>query len=117
VLLEKVRDGDLLLVSSATLLAELADVLGRDKFAAVLARTETSIEHVLREFRQLVELIESPPLSHRICRDADDDQLLALAQTANVDMLVSGDNDLLQIGAFAGIPIVTPADALMRLSP
>ena len=117
VLLEKVRDGDLLLVSSATLLAELADVLGRDKFAAVLARTETSIEHVLREFRQLVELIESPPLPQRICRDADDDQLLALAQTANVDMLVSGDNDLLQIGAFAGIPIVTPADALMRLSP
>ena len=39
VLLEKVRDGDLLLVSSATLLAELADVLGRDKFAAVLALT------------------------------------------------------------------------------
>ena len=117
VLLEKVRDGDLLLVSSATLLAELADVLGRDKFAAVLARTETSIEHVLREFRQLVELIESPPLSHRICRDADDDQLLGLAQTENIDMLVSGDNDLLQIGAFAGIPIVTPADAVKRLSP
>ena len=30
VLLEKVRDGDLLLVSSATLLAELADVLWRE---------------------------------------------------------------------------------------
>jgi putative PIN family toxin of toxin-antitoxin system len=116
-LLEKVRDGDLQLVSSAALLAELADVLGRDKLGAVLSRTETSIEQVLQEFRQLVELIEPPPLPHRVCRDPDDDQVLALAQTANVDMLVSGDNDLLHLGDFAGIPIVTPADAIKRLLP
>jgi uncharacterized protein len=37
VLLEHARDGVVSLISSPTLLAELTDVLGRAKFAAILA--------------------------------------------------------------------------------
>ncbi len=115
VLLEQVRAGTVSLVSSPALLAELADVLGRDKFAAILKRTSTSRERSLAEVRQLAEVIEPPPLPLPVCRDPDDDQVLALALAAKVDLVISGDDDLLSMKSFEGIPILTPAEAVARI--
>lgn len=42
----------------------------------------------------------------------DDDQVLALALAAQVDLVVSGDDDLLVLQVFEAIPILTPAMAL-----
>jgi uncharacterized protein len=50
-----------------------------------------------------------------VCRDPDDDQVLALAIAAKVELIVSGDNDLLSLSSFEGIPIVAPAEALLRI--
>jgi predicted nucleic acid-binding protein len=50
-----------------------------------------------------------------VCCDPDDDQILALAGSAGADLIVSGDNDLLRLGSFAGIAIVTPVVAAARL--
>ncbi|MEP7056749.1 MAG: putative toxin-antitoxin system toxin component, PIN family [Caldimonas sp.] len=111
-LLERVRDGALGMVSSPALIAELAEVIDRAKFSAILARTNTSRDSVLAELRQLAEVIEPSPLPQPICRDPDDDQVLAVALAAKVDLIVSGDNDLLSLGSFAGIPIFAPALAL-----
>lgn len=114
-LLEQVRAGTVSLVSSPALLAELADALGRTKFDAILMRTNTSRERSLAEVRQLAEVIEPPPLPQPVCRDPDDDQVLALAIAAKVELIVSGDNDLLSLSSFEGIPIVAPAEALLRI--
>ena len=65
-LLDQVRAGTVSMVSSPALLAELADVLGRAKFDAILVRSNTSCERSLAEVRQLVEVIEPPPLSQPI---------------------------------------------------
>ena len=111
-LLQHVRVGTVLLVSSPTLLAELADVIKRAKFDAILERTGTSRERLLAEVRRLAEVIEPPPLSQPVCRDPDDDHVLALALAANADVIVSGDNDLLSLGNFEGIPIIGPAKAV-----
>ena len=115
VLLEHARAGTLTVISSSTLIAELAGVLGRAKFAAILSKTSTSLERTIAEVRQLAELIDPPPLERPVCRDSTDDHVLALALSANADMVVSGDDDLLVLGSFANIPIVTPADAVKRL--
>ena len=45
-----------------------------------------------------------------ICRDADDDNVLACALAAKADYLVTGDSDLLIIGIFRGIKIITPRE-------
>lgn len=111
-LLEQARAGTLSIVSSPALLAELADVIGRAKFDAILARTNTSRERSLAQVRQLTEVIEPPPLPQPVCRDPDDDQVLALALAAKADLIVSGDNDLLSLGSFEHIPILAPAQAL-----
>ncbi len=60
-------------------------------------------------------MIEPPPLPQPVCRDPDDDKVLALAIAAQADLIVSGDNDLLVLQPFKGIPILSPAQAAALL--
>jgi putative PIN family toxin of toxin-antitoxin system len=114
-LLDRVREGALTFISSPALLAELAEVIARPQFETILARSNTSRERSLAEVRELTEVIEPPPLAEPVCRDPDDDAVLALGVAANVDVIVSGDRDLLDLKSFHGIDIVTPAEALRRV--
>jgi putative PIN family toxin of toxin-antitoxin system len=114
-LLERVRDGTLTLISSPVLLAELTEVFRRPKLDAILAQSSTSREHSLAEVQALAEIIAPAPLPGPVCRDPDDDAVLALALAAQVDFIVSGDNDLLDLQTFESVPIVTPAEALRRI--
>jgi putative PIN family toxin of toxin-antitoxin system len=116
-LLEQMRNGTVTLISSPALLAELARVLARPKFDSILLRSNTSRLQTLAEVRQLAEVIDPPPLAQQVSRDPDDDAVLALALTAHADMVISGDDDLLSLGSFEGIPILTPAQALQRMRP
>lgn len=45
-----------------------------------------------------------------ICRDADDDNIIACAVAAKADYLVTGDSDLLEIKDYQGVRIITPRD-------
>ena len=53
-----------------------------------------------------------PPL----CRDPDDDSVLALALAAPADLVVSGDQDLLVLQNFHGVRILTVHHALEYLA-
>ena len=44
-----------------------------------------------------------------VCRDADDNQLLAVATASGADCLCSGDDDVLSLTTFESIPILSPA--------
>ena len=46
----------------------------------------------------------------RVCRDADDDQILAIAVVGAVDALVTGVGDLLAIGSHRSVNIISVAD-------
>lgn len=111
-LLERVRSGEVMLVISPALLVELADVISRPKFDSILARSNTSRERTLDELRRLAEVVEAPPLPQPVCRDPDDDAVLAAAIAGQVDLIVSGDDDLLCLKQFQNIPILAPAEAL-----
>jgi len=115
VLLGAVRQGRLRLVMSAQLLAEFTGVLGRSKFDSALVRTDTSRERLLQELQRLVEMVEPEPLAQPVCRDPDDDAVLALAVSARVDWVVSGDDDLLVLHSYASIPILSANQALRQL--
>ena len=115
-LLEQVRNGRVTLLSSPALLAELARVIERPKFDVILQRSNTSRVQTLAEVRQLAEVIDPPPLAQPVSRDPDDDAVLALAIAARADMVISGDADLLSLLSFENIPILTPAQGLLKLS-
>lgn len=114
-LIERVRDGSLRLISSPALLAELAEVLDRPRLADILSRSNTSPDHALAQIQTLAEVIVPPPLPEPVCRDPDDDAVLALAVAARADVIISGDADLLDLDTFQGIPIVSPAQELLRV--
>jgi uncharacterized protein len=114
-LLEQVRSGALTFISSPELLAELAEVLARPNFDAIVSRSKSSREQMLIQIRMLAEVVEPPPLPQPVCRDPDDDAVLALAIAAKADLIVSGDEDLLSMQRFEGIPILSPAQALQRV--
>lgn len=47
-----------------------------------------------------------------MCRDPDDDKVLALAVAAKVQFIVWSDKDLLSLASFEGVSIIAPADAI-----
>jgi len=47
--------------------------------------------------------------------DPDDDKFLACALELGAERVVSGDSDLLSLGSYMGIPILTPREFLERM--
>ena len=95
-----------LLVSSPVLLQELESTLRR-KFAIT-----TAAKAFLGTFRDQVRLVDPAPLPARVCRDEDNDLVLATAVAAGADRIVTGDEDLLVLGAYEGIRVVSPRQFL-----
>ena len=61
------------------------------------------------------EVLEPQPLVIPVCRDADDDWILATALAGKADALVTGNKDLLVLERYEGIPILAPRDCLALL--
>lgn len=61
-------------------------------------------------------LVVPARLAAPVCRDPDDDVILATAIAADADLIVTGDKDLLVLKEFQQIPIVTPAECFARLT-
>lgn len=103
----------LILVSAVELVEELDRVLQYPR----LQRTYTETER--RRFLALVlalsETVELPDEIPAICRDPDDDRVIACAVAGRADVIVSGDHDLLALERVGKIPIVTAARFLEML--
>ena len=52
--------------------------------------------------------VEPAPLARRVCRDPDDDRVLAAAIAGEAEAIVTGDADLLVLEAFEGVRILAP---------
>lgn len=107
---------DSVLYSSPKLLAEFADVLSRAKLAPVLSSSNQSPESLMRRYVSLVRIVVPASVPPVIAADPDDDHVLACAVAAPADLIVSGDAHLLNLKTYQGIPIVTAAEALTRLT-
>jgi putative PIN family toxin of toxin-antitoxin system len=112
-LLERAEAGEFELIASPQLIAELEEVLHRDKFRryASVETVELFLELVRSEATIVPDPSEPAPLNSS---DADDDYLLALAY-AQKAILVSGDSHLLDLTG--GAPICAPADFLRSENP
>ena len=97
------------LASSHQLMDELQATLER-KFEVTPAVTA-----FLKGFRRQTRLVEPRMLPAPICRDADDDVVLATAVAASANLIVTGDRDLLVLEGYDGVSIVSPRRFLERL--
>lgn len=102
-ILRQAINGDFRFATSPHLLDEMEEVL-HDRFtfsrrAAVETRAE--LEAIAELFQP-----ESVPT---VCRDPDDNEVLAVAVCARAACIVTGDRDLLDIGTYEGVAIMSPA--------
>jgi putative PIN family toxin of toxin-antitoxin system len=90
-------------VSSEFILREFEDkLLGKFKVPNFKAAAATAL------IRSSAEVVAPARLSVPICRDPDDDWVLATARTGNCSCIVTGDKDLLVLDPFMGIRILAP---------
>jgi putative PIN family toxin of toxin-antitoxin system len=68
--------------------------------------------------RSIFDAAESVEITRQItiCRDAKDDKFLELALNGQADIIVTGDQDLLILNPFQGIPIAQPVNFIRLLT-
>ncbi|CAN5129907.1 putative toxin-antitoxin system toxin component, PIN family [soil metagenome] len=117
-LLDAWENGSAEVILSPELLEEFAYVVSRPKLAARLAlRGVTPQTLVLRLRREVVPILPQPLSVPAELRDRRDLHVLEAAVSGQVDAIVSGDDDLLAMKNFEGIPILNVRETLERLGP
>lgn len=105
-LLHRARIREFSLVSCPFIMKELQRILSK-KFKLTHEEAALAMESVIEAIDQVIE--HNIKISN-ICRDIDDDNVLACAMAAKADYLVTGDSDLLVIKSYQNINIITPRD-------
>jgi uncharacterized protein len=77
-------------------------------YSAELAAEAVSV------LRSRMLVVTPSELGNRICRDPDDDNILAAAVNGNCDCIITGDKDLFVLKAYEGIEIFSPRDFLVK---
>lgn len=104
-ILASVLAGELILVTSSPLLAELRRVLAYPKLAKVIPEGERLVELV-----EMSSIVVEPVSAFDAAEDESDNRVLEAAVDGAADYIISGDDHLLTLDAFRGIPVVTPSE-------
>jgi putative PIN family toxin of toxin-antitoxin system len=99
------------MVVSPGILDELAE-----KLIAKARLTPAEAREVIEAIRNDATVIDPAPLPPPACGDGDDDLILATALAGAADAIVTGDQDLLVLKKFQGIPIRNPRECLGLLA-
>lgn len=95
---------------SGELLAEIGDVLRRDRIRKRLTATDTAVQALLQRFAVAAVRVSAPEGLPMHSRDAKDNMLLAAALGGQADYLVTGDADLLRKSSHRGpAPVSAPS--------
>ena len=108
-LLDMAQEGRVALAISDDILTETLRVL-RDKFH----RTTEWLQDAENHLREITTHVIPAERIQAVTADPDDNRVLECAVAAASEVIVSGDSDLLQLGTFRGIPLMTVAAFLVR---
>jgi len=108
---ERARAGGLRVFTCPELMEELAEKLG-----ARLHFSADQVAETLADYLGFLRVIQIPKGLTAVCRDPEDNMVLECALESHAQYIVSGDKDLLELGAFRGIRIVRAGEFLELLS-
>jgi uncharacterized protein len=103
-LLIRARKHDFDLILSDDILREFKGVL--TKKIKISSSDISEIIDIINEAAS--EILHKINFAQRICRDPDDDMIIACAVEAGADYIVTGDQDLLTLKKFKNIIILSP---------
>ena len=110
-LLERLWTGQFRLALSEAIISEYSRALSYPRFGLRHHEAEELIDGLIRPFSDLTTVEAGPA----VCRDRQDDMFLYCAVAARARAIVTGDRDILAVGAtFRGVPILTVKEALLH---
>jgi putative PIN family toxin of toxin-antitoxin system len=95
--------GKHIVILSRQMLAELADVISRDKFRVKASQVDRFVSSLVR----MSKMVPDNPRFKVVLEDADDDVVLNTAYAGRAEFIVTGDRHLLDLGHFKKTKIVT----------
>ena len=109
------REQKFIAVTSLEILAEIREVLRRDKIRRYHAWTDEQIDTFVAFLYTQSVVTQGQLTVDVVTRDREDNKFLACAQEGNADYLVTGDDDLLTFNSYESIQIILPAAFLSVL--
>jgi len=101
-------EGRYTLIISLYLVEELTHVLSYPRIAERLRLDEEEVEAILVALLSQAEVTSGQLHLPGVTRDPKDDAVVACAKEGEADYIVSGDQDLLVLGEYEGIQVITP---------
>ncbi|OGJ87238.1 MAG: putative toxin-antitoxin system toxin component, PIN family [Candidatus Raymondbacteria bacterium RifOxyA12_full_50_37] len=82
----------------------------REKAVRKLKFSPERVVKALHNIQMYSIMVSEATLPHPICKDKDDDHIVAAAVKAEVACIVTGDKEFQELKSTMGIPIVAPSD-------
>lgn len=108
--------GKYVLVISTYLVQEMMHVLSYPRIQARLRLSAEERDAILAALLAHAEVTPGQLALPGVTRDPKDDAVVACAVEGSADLIVSGDQDLLALGDYRGIRVVTPAQFVKVLA-
>ena len=108
-----VRRGEIIFLTSRILLDELKEILVRNDKPFRLSEGEAA--YIIEEFEGLSEIIQ-PRCNVTVCTHETDNRVLECALDGKAKWIITGDSHLLDLGSYEGTKIITAADFMIMSS-
>ncbi|MEK7573078.1 MAG: putative toxin-antitoxin system toxin component, PIN family [Patescibacteria group bacterium] len=110
IIFQLVVEEEIKAITSQILTSEFLDVL-RKKFGV----RKSQLLEIKEEVDDLFEIV-FPTQTLKVVKDNDDNRVLEAAIEGRCEYIVTGDKELLELGEYKGINILTPTEFLERTS-
>lgn len=107
------KKGRIIPVLSSETFAEFKAVLEYPKFSLTRQEIKMIIEYDVLPYFEIAEIADR---IRGVCRDPDDDKFIACAVSAPADFIVTGDRDLLDMGKYKSVRIISASMLLKMFS-
>ena len=87
--------------------AAILDEVRRNLVSSIKV-TASQADQTVKLLRTRLPVVEPVNLGAPVCRDPDDDVVLGTAIAGRCEAVVTGDKDLLDLGSYRDIPILSP---------
>jgi uncharacterized protein len=82
----------------------------REKLTEKFKYSDQDVTAVESLLRTRMRIVEPSPLESNVCRDSEDDMILATALAGDAVCIITGDKDLLILKKFVEVDILSPSE-------